>query len=200
MAMSNQVERYIPEGMTEHRREGGRVVYYGEWGNSSDRPRLRGMAFRSDKVIKPDFDFTYRSEEERDEYVDSWWRRQENLAASKEDRKQEKRVLADQPNPFKVEDILYSSWGYEQTNIDFYKVVEVKGKSVVIVKVGKKEAEGMPAAHMSGYVVAVPGVEVGERMLKRVTWSGADNPVLSLTSYSSAYRWDGKPKNYTTYA
>ena len=35
-------------------------------------------------------------------------------------------------------DILVSSWGYEQTNIDFYKVVGVTPKSVKIVKLGQK--------------------------------------------------------------
>ena len=35
---------------------------------------------------------------------------------------------------FKVGDILYSSWGYEQTNIDFYQVAELNGSSMVTLK------------------------------------------------------------------
>ena len=34
----------------------------------------------------------------------------------------------------KVGDILVASWGYEQTNVDFYQVVALKGKTMVTVK------------------------------------------------------------------
>lgn len=47
--------------------------------------------------------------------------------------------------PYKVGDILHHSWGYEQTNCDFYQVVEVKNKSVVLKKIrgkGKPGSEG----------------------------------------------------------
>lgn len=42
--------------------------------------------------------------------------------------------------PLKVGDIFYSSWGYDQTNIDFYKVLEItkSGKSARIQMVGQK--------------------------------------------------------------
>jgi hypothetical protein len=36
----------------------------------------------------------------------------------------------------KVGDILYSSWGYDQTNIEFFKVVKVSEFSVWIQEVG----------------------------------------------------------------
>ena len=39
--------------------------------------------------------------------------------------------------------IFYSSWGYEQTNIDFYEVVEVSksGKSLTLQQIGSKIVE-----------------------------------------------------------
>ena len=45
-------------------------------------------------------------------------------------------------NPYKVGDILHHSWGYDQTNSDFYQVVEVKTASVVLRKIGAKTVEG----------------------------------------------------------
>ena len=42
-----------------------------------------------------------------------------------------------QSNPVKVNDIFYSSWGYDQTNIDFYMVVEVTKSSVKVVTIGE---------------------------------------------------------------
>ncbi|MCJ7743522.1 MAG: hypothetical protein MUO99_03065 [Dehalococcoidales bacterium] len=45
-------------------------------------------------------------------------------------------------NPYKVGDILHHSWGYDQTNCDFYQVVEVKKASVVLRKIGTKTVPG----------------------------------------------------------
>ena len=45
-------------------------------------------------------------------------------------------------NPYKVGDILHHSWGYDQTNCDFYQVVEVKPASVVLKKIGAKPVPG----------------------------------------------------------
>ena len=36
---------------------------------------------------------------------------------------------------YKVGDIIYSSWGWEQTNINFYQVVEVKQKTVIVEEI-----------------------------------------------------------------
>ena len=45
-------------------------------------------------------------------------------------------------NPYKVGDILHHSWGYDQTNCDFYQIVEVKKASVVLRKIGTKSVPG----------------------------------------------------------
>lgn len=45
-------------------------------------------------------------------------------------------------NPYKVEDILHHSWGYDQTNCDFYQVVLVKPASVILRKIAAKTVPG----------------------------------------------------------
>lgn len=45
-------------------------------------------------------------------------------------------------NPFKLGDILHHSWGYDQTNCDFYQVVGVKKASVVLRPIGARTVEG----------------------------------------------------------
>lgn len=45
-------------------------------------------------------------------------------------------------NPYKVGDILHHSWGYDQTDCDFYQVVEVKPASVVLRKIGANTVPG----------------------------------------------------------
>jgi len=45
-------------------------------------------------------------------------------------------------NPYRLGDILHHSWGYDQTNCDFYQVVEVKKASVILRKIGAKTVPG----------------------------------------------------------
>lgn len=59
-------------------------------------------------------------------------------------------------NPYKVGDIFYTSWGYDQTNLDFYEVVEVLAKSVRVRAIGS-ELQG-DEGFMSGHYIARPGV------------------------------------------
>ena len=37
-------------------------------------------------------------------------------------------------HPLQIGSILYTSWGYEQTNIDFYQVIELIGTSTVVLR------------------------------------------------------------------
>ncbi len=55
----------------------------------------------------------------------------------------------------KVGDIFVESWGYDQTNINFYEVVDVTRSSVRIVEIQKSRVEG---TGYSDKVVPLPGV------------------------------------------
>lgn len=85
----------------------------------------------------------------------------------------------------KVGDVLYTSYGYDQTNVSFYEVVETKGKSVVVCKIGGREVE---AKQNISYVVPAVGTCRGEKSLHRV---GEGSSVKIDNHY--AHKWDGKP-------
>lgn len=97
-------------------------------------------------------------------------------------------------------DVLVSSWGYDQTNVDFYKVLvpAEAGKYCTLVKVGQKYVSGDA---WSGTVVAVPEQVMGAPFKKRVkpatSYSG---PSVKIASYAYASPWDGRPKSQTGYA
>lgn len=46
------------------------------------------------------------------------------------------KVKAQFSNPYKLGDILHHSWGYDQTNCDYYQVVGVKPASVILRPIG----------------------------------------------------------------
>lgn len=88
------------------------------------------------------------------------------------------------PRGLEVGDILSSSWGHEQTNVDFYQVVELAGKSSVIVRKISSYLTDEAVGPMSGYRMPVPGDLIGEPFKKL-----AKNGSFALTSYASADFW-----------
>ena len=108
------------------------------------------------------------------------------------------------PNPVdlgvKVGDIFESTWGYDQTNVDYYEVVGLTGASVKVRQIASTTARdtGLWAQR---YVKPVPGQFIGEVMTKRIQegWNGG-TPTFTVNSYATAYLWDGTPTLETSYA
>lgn len=96
----------------------------------------------------------------------------------------------------KVGDIFVSSWGYEQTNIDFFKVVAVSksgGPGVKIVKLGKVFLKQKPGQEYDVPVMPNEGDVKSEPVSKRISKEGS----IKISSYSYAYPWGGKPEMQT---
>jgi len=88
----------------------------------------------------------------------------------------------------KVGDVFLTSWGYDQTNIDFYQITAVKGESV---KVRQIRGETVNYANMSGEVRAVKDSFCGEEMTKRLKYSIKGIPSFRIASYANAFPDDG---------
>lgn len=91
--------------------------------------------------------------------------------------------------------ILVSSWGYDQTNVDFYVVVEMTAKMVKLLPMLKKscrnQAEGFST--MAGETRATKSIEFRAEVVKRKisNW-------IKVTECSHARLWDGK-KQYESW-
>lgn len=121
-------------------------------------------------------------------------------AAVKKTTPLKKKLEQETKAPLKVGDILYSSWGYDQTNIDWYQVVSVtkSGKSVKIRKLkDKKTSDG--DLSMSGKTTPLKNKFDGKEMSKKIQMYGG-KPYVKIESYAHAYLWDGKAKSFTSYA
>lgn len=98
----------------------------------------------------------------------------------------------------KVGDILVSSWGYDQTNVDFYKVIRTTPKSIVIRQIQGKTTE---QGHMCG--TSVPAqphtfLDYNNEPLTKRFRPYNDGYAVTISSYASAYLWDGEPR-YTSW-
>ena len=101
-------------------------------------------------------------------------------------------MISENQKNYEVGAILCSAWGYDQTNIDFYQVIDRSAKMITIQKIAKKYLEtNYPSEER---VVPAKDNFVGEPMKKKIGAYG-----ISLNSYANASLWDGQPKYQTAY-
>jgi len=114
----------------------------------------------------------------------------------------------------KVGDIFFMSWGYEQTNLNFFVVTELVGNQSVRIKecVLKTTEESMYSHGMARDVafdtskfeilersLFCKDDQKGKGMLKRVCQMG-DSVYLNMTSYANAYPYKGAKLYNSWYA
>jgi len=173
---------YVPKGTDM-------AVWTYESTDRSGRTKYVAIAFVG-KQSKPLFHYSYRDERQREKAIEDAADGRRKELELKEERRQERKQFR---HEFNVGDVLYSSWGYDQTNIDFYEVTKVIGpKFVEIRELAQKTVRSEATAD---YVVPVPGrFAQGSRPMKKRVKPGH---AVSIASYANAYKWDGKPKYQT---
>lgn len=91
-------------------------------------------------------------------------------------------------------DILASSWGWEQTNVSFYKVVKATPTGV---RVRPMRTQRVEKGFMSGVATPIEGSEdPTEEFFRRVSKYGS----IAITSYEFAHKWNGKEMYCSWYA
>ena len=106
-------------------------------------------------------------------------------------------------HPFKEGTVLYSSWGYEQTNIDYYLVTKCNGQKVELTPIGQNVVEGS-YGHDSCRVTPNVDKIIGEPFNKIVTSKCYDgknvrhNIRLNTYSFCNIYTYgdDGLMKSW----
>lgn len=108
-------------------------------------------------------------------------------------------------NPYKTGDILYTSWGYEQTNIDFYQAVKVNRKSLVLKPIGCLIES---RDHMTGCKTPAMGDFQGGEFTARITFrnfTDSDGEIIHsvinkrICAHSGFNFWHGNPVSYSNY-
>ena len=140
---------------------------------------------------KPCWHFRFRSDAERTKRVSDFF-------ASMQGRAQRKAAAKVEKPKLQVGHILVASWGYDQTNIDYWQVVELVGKASVRVRpIARKDAgDAGWAGHDTGACVPDPDAFTGESILRRV--NRGDGVRIDSCRYASL--WNMKPNHWTAYA
>lgn len=97
-----------------------------------------------------------------------------------------------------VGDVFVSSWGYDQTNVDFYKVVAKTKAMVKVVKIGKI-AVSDDDRRSSVSVIPNKTVIDGPVKTKKISAGYGGEAYFKIEDYAYGRRWDGSPKSETSY-
>jgi hypothetical protein len=93
--------------------------------------------------------------------------------------------------------ILASSWGYDQTNVDFYRVEKVQNGWATLQQIASQET----GDGWTGKVVpAEPHRLIDQPFRRKIGGNFDGEPYLRISSYEYARPWDGRPKSVSHYA
>ena len=135
----------------------------------------------------PKFNYMFSTFAKREDYVKQWVQdlveREESKVAARAAKKTSKHSLV-------VGDILNTSWGYDQTNVEYYQVVGLKAKTMVILR------EIASIQHDESHVLPARDSFTGEAFSKRVN---AQYNVVKISECRRAYPTDKAPISEGTY-
>ena len=147
------------------------------------------VAFQA-KRQKPDHNYRFpKGPKAAERWVKEYFEGVQAHEQAKADYEARKDAEADQ---VEVGGIYYTSWGYDQTNVDFYQVVERTAKMVKYIALGKSVYDTKcPTADTC---VADPMIKGKEIYTAKINGNG-----WRVSSFEYAMPWDGKPKHQTAW-
>ena len=144
------------------------------------------------KRSKPDWHHRFRTEAGRERHVREFFEGRRRSGAFKA----EQRAKQSNPRKLFVGAILRTSWGYDQTNIEFFQVTALIGETMVELR------EMMQSRKSEGWCrdacAPVPDEFIGDPIRRKV--SGYDGELVRIDDVRRAYRWSGEIAHATSYA
>ncbi len=189
----------VPTGATKLQSEQSSAVVY----TYDCAGRAYALGFFG-KSSKPCFHNRFGSAEHRNRHCAEFLADMDGVEKRANEHKAERAAKLAQPqDQIKVGDVLYTSWGYEQTNIDAYQVVSLIGKRTIELR--EIACERREDLHMQGECTPVRGAFIGKPFRVRVNEYGR----CRITSFATAGKWDSeivggvecfRPLRWTAYA
>ncbi len=133
---------------------------------------------------------SFRLAELRDKRVADFFAGLESTKAMRDGFKAER----EKPHTIRVGAIIHHSWGYEQTQCDYYQVLTVTAHGATIQAISSQGVEGS-AGFMSERQMPVRDMFMGEPLKVRIS---GQNYVTTLP-HGSADVWDGQAKYCSWY-
>lgn len=185
-------KRFIPDNATEERHDDLDMVFY----VYQNEANINVLICYEGRRIKPTFSYRFIFEAKLNSYKKTRILKRRTEIAKKQERQQEQRQFK---TALKVGSVLTCSWGYEQTNVEFWKVIEKKSDKTVVIRelagrlADKSESSSM---NMAGFVVPTEQFISGREPVKKRVLVGN---VIELKSFCTLRPWDGRPRYSSWY-
>jgi hypothetical protein len=188
---------YIPENSTPITRPGIPAIVY-VYINKQGSPGA--IAYKS-KATKPIWHYRFATEAARDLKIAELFANLEYYENQKRERRAENQTFR---HGYTAGDILYSSWGYDQTNIEYFQVIETTEKTVTFREIAQnRTADGF----MSGYCSPRKDEFLDKPEFTRKVsppYKGGKG-TIHFAEHEGGYmrylwEWDGAPLGYSEYA
>lgn len=142
--------------------------------------------------------YNYRSQEQRDQQVANWIANITGHEKRKEERKAEKKAMT---NHAEIGDILVNSWGYEQTNTDFYQVIKLTKKGVYIKEIAHRLESEEGLSSMAGYTYPVKDLflDKPEKFCVCKSTNRSYSVAVGKYNFQSATLTDPKERHYCSW-
>ena len=158
------------------------------------------MGFRG-KRSKPDFHLEFRTHERRDKYIQDFLTGVESSLMARTERKEKNRKEKQEfLNQLIPGTILYSSWGYDQTNVNFYQVIKINGQKITMCEICKISVEGSEGFMSDKVVAAKNSFMVNNDDNAKEFTRMAQAGYVKMHDSANAYLWDGRPLYRSWYA
>jgi hypothetical protein len=191
--------RWYPDGAIKvtHKQKLGVAYYY-----TTARGNIGVVAYVGN-AAKNAFHYSYRKQELAAVKVKEFF----DGLTQHENRKRAEREKSAAGHTLKVGDIITNSWGYDQTNVDWYQVVQTSKCYVWLQPVSGATAAEDSCGPMSGY--STPAVDTSTPDPDKWTFAVVkDGKVTKHKAVGSncsmkfgcGSLWDGKPKYESWYA
>ena len=132
-----------------------------------------------------------------------------SLTGTNEEPKEEPKEEVKPLHSFKVGDLLSCSWGYEQTNVDFYQVVALKGRTMITVKKCYPERNVVKSISsmsqdvsyfLPDHIIAAEDEEPLTRKVKNFTRGNLPaGDQIDINSYAIARKYNGEVVYHSWY-
>lgn len=147
------MDRYIPQGAIRVADKHSSAVAY-VYTNRRGQPSAIAFRGRADKC---DWHFAFRSEADRERRVRNHFTAQQMTEKRAAERRAERAAFR---HSYRPGAIFQSMWGYDQTNINYFEVTELRGETMLIVREIAQDREA--TAWEQGKCVPLPGQYIGE--------------------------------------
>lgn len=153
------------------------------------------------KAFKPAGHYRFRSVEARDEYISKYIAAYADGQQRKAVRKAESRNLVEQHHAeVKIGHIFVYSWGYDQTNINFYQVVAKHGQNVTVREIAQAIVPGSASFDAERVKPRIGHFLAGAKPITKRPYFTEDGRAYLSFSFGSCQLWRGESSYQSHYA